>query len=104
MPTITLRMLWNLILKLLSAFWRLPLLVKWFDDNYLKMNADKCHLLICNHSDKLSVIIDNEIILGSKEVKLLGVTIDNKLDFGNHVAKLCSKVGLKLHASGSLIL
>ena len=64
-------------------------LVKWFDDNYLEMNADKCHLLRCNHSDELSVIIDNEIILGSKEVKLLGVTIDNKLDFGKHAAKLC---------------
>ena len=66
------------------------ILVKWFDDNYLKMNADKCHLLICNHSGELSVIIDNEIILGSKEVKLLGVAIGNKLDFGKHVAKLCS--------------
>ena len=53
------------------------ILVKWFEDNYFKMNADKCHLLICNHSDDLSVNIDNETILGSKNVKLLGVTIDN---------------------------
>ena len=63
-----------------------------------KMNADKCHLLVCNHSDELSVNIDNEIIRGSKDVKLLGITIDNKLDFGKHVARLCSKVSLKLHA------
>ena len=74
------------------------ILVKWFEDNYFKMNADKCHLLICNHCDDLSVNIDNETILGSKDVKLLGITIDNKLDFGKHVAKLCSKVSLKLHA------
>ena len=79
------------------------ILVKWFDDNYLKMNADKCHLLICNHSDELSVSIDNEIILGSKEVKLLGVTIDNKLDFGKNVAKLCSKVSLTLARISSFI-
>ena len=24
-------------------------LIKWFRDNYLKLNADKCHLLISNH-------------------------------------------------------
>ena len=36
--------------------------INWFYENYFKMNADKCHLLVCNHSDKLSVDIDNEII------------------------------------------
>ena len=46
------------------------ILVKWFDDIYYKMNAVKCHLLICNHCDELSVSIDNEIILGSKDAKL----------------------------------
>ena len=74
------------------------ILVNWFYENYFKMNADKCHLLVCNHSNELSVNIDNEIIRGSKDVKLLGTTIDNKLDFGKHVARLCSKVSLKLHA------
>ena len=24
-------------------------LIQWFSDNYLKLNADKCHLLISNH-------------------------------------------------------
>ena len=34
-------------------------LLKWFDDNYFKMNADKCHLLITNHEmtyQRLSVV------------------------------------------------
>ena len=74
------------------------ILVNWFYENYFKMNADKCYLLVCNHSNELSVNIDNEIIRCSKGVKLLGITIDNKLDFGKHVARLCSKVSLKLHA------
>ena len=26
-------------------------LIKWFDNNYFKMNTDKCHLLITNHKD-----------------------------------------------------
>ena len=57
------------------------ILTKWFQDNYLKMNADKCNLLITNHGDEVSAIIDKEIITAKKSVKLLGITIDNKLDF-----------------------
>ena len=41
-------------------------LLKWFDDNYFKMNADKCHLLITNHEDDVSATIGGEIIIGEK--------------------------------------
>ena len=44
------------------------------------------------------IIINNEVIACSKSVKLLGVTIDNKLDFKEHVTKLCKKASLKIHA------
>ena len=74
------------------------ILVQWLKDNYFKMNPDKCHLLVTNHDDDVSVTVDQEIILGSKSVKLLGLNIDNKLDFKEHVSKLCGKVSLKLHA------
>ena len=73
-------------------------LIEWFNNNYFKMNADKCHLLITNHEDDVSVVIDGEIIKGEKSVKLLGINIDNKLDFNYHVSNLCKKVSLKLHA------
>ena len=73
-------------------------LIEWFNNNYFKMNADKCHLLITNHEEDVSVVIDGEIIKGEKSVKLLGINIDNKLDFNNHVSNLCKKVSLKLHA------
>ena len=74
------------------------ILIKWFRDNYLKLNADKCHLLITKHSNDVSVNVEDEIIIGSQSVKLLGVTIDNKLDFNEHVSKICKKVSTKLHA------
>ena len=48
-------------------------LIKWFNDNYFKMNPDKCRLLITNHVDDISTIIDGEIIKCSKSVKLLGI-------------------------------
>ena len=73
-------------------------LIKWFNDNYFKMNADKCQLLITNHEDVITAVIDGETINCKKSVKLLGITIDNKLDFNDHVSMLCKKVSLKLHA------
>ena len=74
-------------------------LIKWFHDNYLKMNEDKCHLLLTNQEeDCFQALIGNELIVNSKSEKLLGITIDNKLNFNEHVSKLCKKVNLKLHA------
>ena len=46
---------------------------------------------------KLFLIID-DVIECSRSVKLLVVTIDNKLDFNEHISKLCKKVSTKLHA------
>ena len=73
-------------------------LLDWFQDNYFKLNANKCKLLITNHNDNVSVNIDNENVTGEKTVKLLGVKIDNKLNFNEHVSDLCKKANLKLHA------
>ena len=74
------------------------ILMKWFNDNYFRMNTDKCHLLVTNHEKDVSINIEGQIIHGSKSVKLLGVCIDNKLDFNEHLSNICKKVGKKLHA------
>ena len=74
------------------------ILIKWFNDNYFKMNANKCHLLITNHDDKVSAIIGGQTIYNSKSVKLLGVCIDNNLHFSEHVSNICKTVSKKLHA------
>ena len=67
------------------------ILIKWFRDNYFQLNADKCHLLTSNHSKDILINVEDEIIECSSSVKLLGVTIDNKLNFDEHVSKLCKK-------------
>ena len=75
------------------------ILIKWFRDNYLKMNEDKCHLLITNQEDDcISVRIGKENIANSKSEKLFGIAIDNKLNFNEHISMLSKKVNLKLHA------
>ena len=54
-------------------------LIEWFNGNYFKINADKCHLLITNHDDDVSIAIEGETIKGEKSVKLLGINIDDKM-------------------------
>ena len=72
---------------------KVTVLRKWFNDNYFK-----CKLLVTNHSDDATLAINREHIKGSNSVKLLGITIDNKLEFNEHVPKLRNKVSTKLHA------
>ena len=72
-------------------------LLQWFQLNEMKYNEDKCHLLVANNTE-VSVTLGNENILASSSVELLGVKIDNNLNFSEHVSKLCKKGNQKLHA------
>ena len=74
------------------------ILVKCFFDNYLVVTTDKSHLLITKYHDNVSISVYREIIKASDKVKLLGVTIENKLDFNEHGSKICKNVSTKLHA------
>ena len=56
----------------------------------MKSNNGKCHLIIINNENSAILIGDKEIT-GSKTVKLLGITIDNKLSFNEHVTNICKK-------------
>ena len=76
----------------------MSILSTWSSDNYLKMNVDKCHLLVAKHTDEVTMEIGHTIIKGEKSVKLLGINIDNKLDFKEHVTNLCKKASNKLQA------
>ena len=60
-------------------------------------NNDKCHL-ITTSPDDVTIKIGCKDLTNEKNVKLLGVTIDHKLNFSDHVSKLCKKASIKLHA------
>ena len=66
------------------------------------MNADKCKLLITNNDENVSLAVDGHNIKGNKTVKLLGINIDNQLNFNEHVSSIYKEASLKLHASASL--
>ena len=64
-------------------------LLQWLNLNYFKANPDKSHLLLSNDDTNLKALINGHEIDNSEHVKLLGVTLDNKLSFDEHVSKLC---------------
>ena len=49
--------------------------IKWFEDDYMKINSDKCHLFISGHKFKhLCSKIGDDTIWETGTVKLLGIT------------------------------
>ena len=73
-------------------------LIQWVKDNSLKANANKFHLLLNEPNSNISIHVDNLEIFSSNCEKLLGVKLDNKLNFNEHVSSLCKNASKKLHA------
>ena len=79
------------------------LAVDWFDYNYMKLNEDKCHLIVSGHKfENVWVKVNDSMIWESQRQKLLGVTKDRKLSFDEFVFSMCKKAGKKLAALGML--
>ena len=74
-------------------------LSNWFAENFMKLNEEKCHLLVLVEKDlEISINIGTSVIKESKEEKLLGVLIDQKLNFKQHLNTVCRKASQKLRA------
>ena len=73
------------------------ILFESFHDSYLKANSGKCHIMLTTDS-KEKVNIKGSPMSNEKIVKLLGVTVDNKLSFESHRNLVCEKGSQKLHA------
>ena len=73
------------------------ILFKWLNDNYMKVNAGKSHLLVSGNV-KSKAQIDNNYIDSEKEQWLLGITIDSNLTFENHINNICKIASQKLNA------
>ena len=73
------------------------LAIQWFENNYMKLNTDKCHLLMCGHKyEHQWAQIGKDKIWEEREVKLLGINIDNDLKFDQHISNICSKANMTL--------
>ena len=75
-------------------------LFTWFDNNLMKSNADKCHLLVSSNEKVTIKIGSHEIeIANTKREKLLGVHLDSGLSFDYHISEICKKTSRNMSLS-----
>ena len=73
------------------------LAIAWFEMNYMKLNTNKCHLLVSgNKNGQMQAKLDRDIVWESNDIKILGITLNNKLKFDKHVSNICSKANRTL--------
>ena len=70
---------------------------KWFENNHMKANPGKSHVLLSSNIQRV-VPFDNVEITSSLSQKLLGITFDSELKFEEHISKICNIVNKKLNA------
>ena len=70
-------------------------ILQWFSD-VVKVNPEKSHVLLSAQEEK-DIVMGNKIKNNVSE-KLLGITIDRKLSFNEHVNKIFDKARQKLNA------
>ena len=71
----------------------------WFENNFMKLNTDKCHFLVAaNTYEHLWIRTGTSKIWESYQEKLLGITIDKNLNFNAHIANLCKTANQKVSA------
>ena len=70
---------------------------KWFLDNEIKEYSNKCHL-ITNKQSRMNLKMANINIGNSTYEKLLGVKVDNKLNFNGHDDEIIKKATGKVSA------
>ena len=75
--------------------------IKWFTENGMIVNPDKFHAIIINkcgrHKQLHELRIGGEIITSEENVNLLGIDIDNKLNFNKHINAFCKKAAGQLN-------
>ena len=75
--------------------------IQWFDSNGMKANPDKFQFLAISSSDETiyELQLNGGTILKSEpHVKALGVIIDNRLNFSEHILGTCKKAARQLNA------
>ena len=72
----------------------------WFYEYFMTLNPGKSHFMSIGKDtrDKDVFYYDNLTLKNSNEEEILGVIIDRKLTFHQHIKKMCGKAGQKMSA------
>ena len=68
-------------------------LIKWFSNNQMKANPEKCNLLI-NVNRPATTEIGAHTLLNNYWKKLFGVQIDSQLILNNHLETITKKASI----------
>ena len=77
------------------------LILNWFRINSMVANFGKFQIMFLGSNidnSKITFMIENKRVKSRNEVKLLGITIDDKLLFTTHIENLCSTASKRLRA------
>ena len=70
-------------------------LLQWVKDKKIKLNPDKCHLIL---NGNRGIIVGNIVIKNLRHEKFLRVFFNKKATFGYHIENMCIKASRKLQA------
>jgi hypothetical protein len=71
-------------------------ILSWFRSNLLAANPAKFQMLVMGENNSnlpITIYIENFSISSTETVELLGISIDSKLSFSNHISVICRKAG-----------
>ena len=72
---------------------------EWFFENYMVLNAGKCHFMcLGKNAENETFTFKDTIVTNRNEEKILGVSINNRLVFSSHIRELCKKSSQKISA------
>ena len=65
--------------------------VKWFDNNQTTANPDAFQIIISSQHrvDKFDISLNGHVITHGNTLKILGVTLEDNLNFNEHVRNRC---------------
>ena len=76
------------------------ILSNWFYNNYMVLNLGKYHFMLfgIKENEQFDLMCNDITLKHRSHEKILGVTIDNKLSFDEHIINICKTANKKLNA------
>ncbi len=71
--------------------------IDWFDENHMQANPVKFQFMHTSKNEDVEFECRNIKIESEESVKLLGINIDNRLKFTQHVSNIIRKCGFQLN-------
>ena len=74
----------------------LKIINNWFYENFIVLNLEKSHFMCIGQKIDYAETLNfnNLAIKNSKEVEILGITLDRNMTFHTHIKNICGKAGL----------